>query len=67
MRGKETVLGEKDQESGVDVGDEEDVPGDRGIILGSVLSSLGSTDFLEDHGEDNVGQGDPSSKSLGLP
>lgn len=55
MGGKETVLSKQDQEGGVDVGYQEDVPGDRGIIFSCVLSSLGFTNLLEDYSEDNVG------------
>ena len=66
VRCKETVLGKQDQEGSVDVGHQEDVPGDRGIIFSCILTSLGFTNLLEDNSEDNIGKSNPTSKCLGL-
>lgn len=63
---EETIESQKDQDGGVQVGDEEDVPSNGCVILGSVLSSLGLTNLLEDNCEDNIGEGNPDGESSSL-
>jgi len=61
--GEETIESQKDQDGGVQVGDQEDVPSNGCIILSSVLSSLGLTNLLEDNSEDNIGERNPAGES----
>ena len=66
MGGEETVESQKDQNGGVQIGDEEDVPSNGCIILSSVLSSLGLTNLLEDNSKDDIGEGNPAGESTSL-